>query len=194
MLQPQIILQYLYKLLIWSTSYWFLFRPTININFSFTNNHSSHQQFVKLFIKKFVSLGLLFCGAKWCMNTYTSTFNNNIWHALQRVGHLLHGWTLFSWFLANPLKMWTLLAKPFHLFTTSLALDYARPSTSIGSTEFTEGSHWGSTNSLSGVPRPFGAFLWYFTIRAECIFSHCNHAFKHDFHGLNIQQRFVFKG
>ena len=104
------------------------------------------------------------------------------------------GERFFLGFLQIPLKMWTLLAKPFHLFTTSLALDYARPSTSIGSTEFTEGSHWGSTNSLSGVPRPFGAFLWYFTIRAECIFPHCNRAFKHDFHGLNIRQRFVFKG
>ena len=42
------------------------------------------------------------CGAKWCiMSIYTSTFNNNIWHALQRVGQLLHGWTLLSWFLAN---------------------------------------------------------------------------------------------
>ena len=33
--------------------------PTINITFSFINNHSPHQQFVKFIIKKFVSLILL---------------------------------------------------------------------------------------------------------------------------------------
>ena len=41
------------------------------------------------------------CGSKWCTSTYTSTFNNNIWDVLQRIGHLLHYKTLFSWFLAN---------------------------------------------------------------------------------------------
>ena len=40
------------------TSYWFSFRSTINITFSFTNNHSTHQ-FINFFIKKFVSLALL---------------------------------------------------------------------------------------------------------------------------------------
>ena len=42
MLQPQIILQYFYKMLMWPISYWFSSKPTINITFSFTNNHSSH--------------------------------------------------------------------------------------------------------------------------------------------------------
>ena len=46
--------------MIWPFSYWFSFRPTINITFSFINNHSPHQQFVKLFVKKFVFLELLF--------------------------------------------------------------------------------------------------------------------------------------
>ena len=39
---------------------WFSSKPTINITFSFTNNHPSHQRFVKIFEKKFVSLTLLF--------------------------------------------------------------------------------------------------------------------------------------
>ena len=55
MLQSQIILQYFYKLLIQPTFSQFSSKPTINITFSFTNNHSLHQQFVK----KFVSLALL---------------------------------------------------------------------------------------------------------------------------------------
>ena len=42
MLQPQTILQYFYKMLMWSTPYWFSSKPTINITFSFINNHSSH--------------------------------------------------------------------------------------------------------------------------------------------------------
>ena len=33
-------------------SYWFSSRPTINITFSFTNNHSPYQQFVKFYVKK----------------------------------------------------------------------------------------------------------------------------------------------
>ena len=33
-------------------------RPIINITFSFTNNHSPHQQFVNFFVKQFVSLAL----------------------------------------------------------------------------------------------------------------------------------------
>ena len=59
MLYSKTILQNFYKLLMWITSYWFSSKPTINtINttYLFTNNHSSHQQFVK----KFVVLALLF--------------------------------------------------------------------------------------------------------------------------------------
>ena len=41
------------------TIYWFSFRLTINITFSFTNNHSPHQHVIKIFVKKFVSLVLL---------------------------------------------------------------------------------------------------------------------------------------
>ena len=48
-----------YKLLLWPIFYWFSSRPTNNIIFLFINNHSSHQQFMKVFIKKFVSLA--FC-------------------------------------------------------------------------------------------------------------------------------------
>ena len=44
----------------WPFSYWFSFRLTINITFSFINNHLPHQQFVKNFVKKFVFLALLF--------------------------------------------------------------------------------------------------------------------------------------
>ena len=47
MLQLQTILQYFYKLLMYSTYYWFLFRPTINITFLFTKKYSLHHQFVK---------------------------------------------------------------------------------------------------------------------------------------------------
>ena len=47
MLQSQIILQHFYKMLIWPISYWFSSKSTINITFSFTNNYSPHQQFVK---------------------------------------------------------------------------------------------------------------------------------------------------
>ena len=60
MLQLQTILQYFYKMLMWSTSYWFSSKSTINITFSFTNNHSPHQQFVKFFVKQFISLTLFF--------------------------------------------------------------------------------------------------------------------------------------
>ena len=47
----QIILQYFYKMLMWPTSYWFLSKLTINIIFSFTNNLSPYQQFVKKICK-----------------------------------------------------------------------------------------------------------------------------------------------
>ena len=59
MLQLQIISQHFYKPLIWPTSYYFSSKPTINITFLFINNHSSHQQFIKKFVKKFISLTLL---------------------------------------------------------------------------------------------------------------------------------------
>ena len=42
MLQLQTILQHFYKMLMQLTSYWFSFKPTINIIFLFTNNHSPH--------------------------------------------------------------------------------------------------------------------------------------------------------
>ena len=58
MLQKQTILQYFYKMWMWSTFYWFSSKPNINITFSFTNDHSPHQQFVKNFVKLFVSLAL----------------------------------------------------------------------------------------------------------------------------------------
>ena len=51
MQQPQIILQHFYKMLMWPNSYWFLSRPTVNITFSFTNNHFPPQQSVKFFVK-----------------------------------------------------------------------------------------------------------------------------------------------
>ena len=61
MLCPQTILPYFYKLLLWLISY-FSSRSTNNIIFLFTNNYSSHQQFMKVFVKKIVSLA--FC-QKW---------------------------------------------------------------------------------------------------------------------------------
>ena len=60
MLHQYTILQHFYKMLMWLTSYWFSFRPINNITFSFTDNHLPHQQFVKKFIKYFVSLALFF--------------------------------------------------------------------------------------------------------------------------------------
>ena len=61
-LRPKTILPYFYKLLLWPISYLFSSRPTNNITFLFTNNHSSYQQFMKVFVKKFVYLA--FC-QKW---------------------------------------------------------------------------------------------------------------------------------
>ena len=58
MLQLQTILQYFYKQLMYPTYYWFSSKLTINITFSFTNNHSPHQRFVIFFVKLFVSLAL----------------------------------------------------------------------------------------------------------------------------------------
>ena len=45
-------------MLMWLTFYWFSSKLTINITFSFTNNHSSYQPLVKNFVKSFVSLTL----------------------------------------------------------------------------------------------------------------------------------------
>ena len=53
----------------------------------------------------------------------------------------------FLGFLQICLKMWTLLAKPFPLFTVGPTFDNDGPSTSIGST-FVEGWHCRSINSL----------------------------------------------
>ena len=61
-LRPKTILPYFYKLLLWPISYLFSSRPTNNITFLFTNNHSSYQQFMKVFVKKFAYLA--FC-QKW---------------------------------------------------------------------------------------------------------------------------------
>ena len=60
----------------------------------------------------------------------------------------------FLGFLQILLKSWTPLAKPFPLSIAGLALDDARPSTSIGSTEFAEGSHWGSRNPPPSAESP----------------------------------------
>ena len=51
MLQTQTVLQHFYKMLMWPTSYWFSSKSIINITFSFTNNHSPHQQLIKKIIK-----------------------------------------------------------------------------------------------------------------------------------------------
>ena len=59
----------------------------------------------------------------------------------------------FFGFLQIGLKMWTVVAKPFPLFTADLALDDDGPSTSIAPT-FTTGSHWGSTNSTLSSKSP----------------------------------------
>ena len=59
----------------------------------------------------------------------------------------------FFGFLQIGLKMWTVVAKPFPLFTTDPALDDDGPLTSIAST-FTLGSHWGSTNSTRSSESP----------------------------------------
>ena len=61
-LRPKTILPYFYELLLWPISYLFSSRPTNNITFLFTNNHSSYQQFMKVFVKKFAYLA--FC-QKW---------------------------------------------------------------------------------------------------------------------------------
>ena len=93
------------------------------------------------------------CGAKWCiMRTYAlllSTITSNMLFKESDISCMVE--RFFLGFLQIPLKSWTPLAKPFPLFTAGLALDDAGPSTSIGSTKFTEGSHWESTNSLLSV-------------------------------------------
>ena len=59
----------------WLTSYWFSSRSTINIIFSFINNYSQYQQF----IKQFVSLSLFFTyifffGLNYFTNVFTILF------------------------------------------------------------------------------------------------------------------------
>ena len=75
MLRPQTILLYFYKLLLWPIFYWFLSWPTNNIIFLFTNNHSLHQQFMKVFVKKFVFLA--FC-QKWRIKKRKEKKTNSI--------------------------------------------------------------------------------------------------------------------
>ena len=126
------------------------------------------------------------CGSKWCTSTYTFTFNNNIRDVLQRVRHLLHSWTFFSWFIANSPENVDITCQAFPLILPVL------PST------------------MMGLQPPLGQYLQRVDIGGQqilyyqwspqtlrCIllvFPHCNRAFKHDFHKLNIQQTFIFKG
>ena len=135
------------------------------------------------------------CGSKWCTSTYTYTFNNNIWDVLQRVGHLVHNWTLFSWFLVNSLEKVDTACQAFSLIHCQ----------SCPWQWWTFNLHWVNIRRgltlevnklfvISGVPRPFGAFFWYFITWGPCIFPCCNHAFRHDFHGTNIRQTFVANG
>ena len=135
------------------------------------------------------------CGSKWCTSTYTSTFNNNIWNVLQRVGHLLHNWTLFSSFLVNSPEKADTACQAFSLIHCQ---SYPRQWWAFN-------LHWVNIRrgltlevnkffATSGIPRPFGAFLWYLTTWDPCIFPRCNRAFKHDFHGSNIQKTFPGNG
>ena len=133
------------------------------------------------------------CGSKWCTSTYTFTFNNNILDVLQRVRHLLHNWTLFSWFLANSPKNVDIACKafpfihcrscPWRWWAFNLHWVNIHRELTLGVNKFF---------AISRVPRPFGAFLWYFTTRTEYIFPCCNRAFKHDFYGVNIWYTFFF--
>ena len=54
------ILQHFYKLLLWPALIGFHLSPPLTSFFSFTINHSPHQQFVKNFVNKFISLALLY--------------------------------------------------------------------------------------------------------------------------------------
>ena len=135
------------------------------------------------------------CGSKWCTGTYTSTFNNNIWDALQRVGHLLRNWMLFSWFLANWLEKVDIGCQAFPLshcwscprrwWTFNLHCVNIHNGFTLGVNKFC---------AINGVLRPFSGFLWYLTTHAECIFVRCNCASKHNVHEVTIWQTFIFKG
>ena len=104
------------------------------------------------------------CGRKWCTSTYTSTFNNNIWDVLHRVEHVLHNWTFFSWFLVNSPKKVDTTCQAF-----SLIHFRSRPrqwwALNLHWVNIYRGLTLGVNKffAISGVPRPFGAFLWYFT-------------------------------
>ena len=71
----------------WSISYWFSSRPTINITLSFTNitlsftnNYLPHQLFVKKFVKQFVSLALfLVCDMIGTPNTNEDSLDEYIY-------------------------------------------------------------------------------------------------------------------
>ena len=92
MLRPQTILPYFYKLLLWPIFYWFLSWPTNNIIFLFTNNHSLHQQFIKVFVKKFVSLA--FC-QKWRIKKRKQKKTNSIIMRLEFRQFNCHNWSVF---------------------------------------------------------------------------------------------------
>ena len=53
-------LQHFYKMLLWPALIGFHLGAPLTSFFSFTNKHSSHQQFVNFFVNKFVSLALLY--------------------------------------------------------------------------------------------------------------------------------------
>ena len=112
-------------------------------------------------------------GSKCWMSTYTSIFNNNIWDALRRVGHLLRNWTLFSfWFLANWLEKVDTGCQAFPLihcrfcprrwWTFNLHWVNIHKGFTLGVNKF---------YTINRVPKPFGGCLWYLTIRAKMHFS-----------------------
>ena len=122
-----------------------------------------------------------YCGSNIHTCTYTSTLNNNIWDALQRVGYLLRNWTLFSWFLAHWLEKVDTGCQAFPLthywscprrwWTFNLHCVNIHKGFTLRVNKFC---------AMSGVPRPFGGFLWYLTARAEHTFPYCNRASIHD--------------
>ena len=91
MIWSQTILPYFYKLLLWLISY-FSSRSTNNIIFLFTNNYSSHQQFMKVFVKKFVSLA--FC-QKWRIKKRKEKKTNSIIMRPKFQQFNCHNWSVF---------------------------------------------------------------------------------------------------
>ena len=111
-------------------------------------------------------------GSKWCISTYTSTFNNNIGDVLQRVGHLLHNWTLFTTLLVNSLEKVDTSCQAFSLIHCQ----------SCPRQWWAFNLHWVNIHrgltlgvnkffTISEISRPFNAFLWYLTTWGPCIFS-----------------------